>query len=426
MDYQIFPPEELAPVAIRLPLSKSISNRVLLINALTGGKGTIKEVADCDDTNAMKQALASTADTINIGAAGTAMRFLTAYFAALDGRTVTLDGTDRMRQRPIKLLVDALRACGASIEYAGEEGFPPLKITGRKLRGGEVSLDASVSSQYISALLMVAPAMTDGLTLNLTGDQVSTPYVNMTIALMKQWGVEAETEGRSITVKAAEYKPIEFTVEADWSAASYWYEIAAFSFADIKLLGLDRDSIQGDAVVSEIYKQFGIVCEWDAEGALELSASPDLTPRFRYDLTDSPDLAQTLTVTCCALNLPFQMTGLSTLKIKETDRLKALCTELGKVSFFIQQPVPGVLEWEGERMPVQNAPVAIDTWQDHRMAMAFAPLGLFLPGLIIKDADVVSKSYPDFWQHLRDAGFTLEEIDLTKIEDVDSKPATEQ
>lgn len=416
MNYQIFPPEEIQ-AEIQLPLSKSISNRVLIINALAGNKGTIKGVAKCDDSDVMCEALATAFNsendfgTINIGAAGTAMRFLTAYFAvAKPGSTVVLDGSERMRERPIKALVDALNECGGSITYAGKEGYPPLKIEGKRLKGGAVTLDGSISSQYVSALLMAAPFMESGLTLTLTGDVVSQPYIAMTLSIMKEWGVESEVSGNTITVPAGTYKPIDYNVEADWSAASYWFEIAAFSFGDIKLDGLMKKSLQGDSRVAEYFKSFGIESEWDQEDGLELSPSPDITPRFIADLSEQPDLAQTLVVTCCVLNIPFRISGLSTLKIKETDRLNALCVELRKLSFLIECEDDSVLSWSGQRVPVTVEEVIIDTYKDHRMAMAFAPVAFFLPGLIIKDAGVVAKSYPGFWDDMRKCGFTLNEV----------------
>lgn len=418
MDYQIFPPEEIVDAIIKLPLSKSISNRALMINALSGNAGTIAEVAKCDDTDAMSRALDSDSDEINIGAAGTAMRFLTAFFAMQEGRTVTLDGSERMRQRPIGVLVNALRDCGADISYAREENYPPLRITGKKLTGGTITVDGSTSSQYISALLMAAPLMEKGLTINLTGDIVSRPYILMTLGLMEQWGVESEFAGNTITIAPQSYRATDFTVEADWSAASYWFETAAFSFGDIKLLGLESRSLQGDSRIMSLFNNFGIEAQWDNESALELNASPDITPRLVADLTDCPDLAQTIIVTCCVLNLPFRVTGLSTLKIKETDRIAALCNELRKLSFIIGQPDDSTLEWEGARAPVNaDVPLAIDTYDDHRMAMAFAPVALFLPGIVIRDVEVVSKSYPEFWNDMRKTGFTLEEITPSKVEE---------
>ncbi|MDE5896148.1 MAG: 3-phosphoshikimate 1-carboxyvinyltransferase [Muribaculum intestinale] len=417
MDYRIFPPEELPEAIIDLPLSKSISNRVLIINALAGGAGMVTRVAKCDDTDVMLAALGSSDDTVSIGAAGTAMRFLTAYFAATPGRTVTLDGSDRMRRRPIAPLVDALRMCGAHIEYAGEEGYPPLRIEGTTLAGGEIELDGGVSSQFVSALLMVAPTMSGGLKLHIKGDVVSQPYISMTLGIMAEWGVEAQREGNVITVPHASYTPVAYAVEADWSAASYWYELQSFSFGTIGLRGLKKNgSMQGDSALRDIYRSFGIVTEESDEfaGVLDLMADPDLTPRFEADFSAVPDIAQTVAVSCCLLGIPFHITGLKTLKIKETDRLEALRRELMKISFVVDIDDSSIA-WEGARCPVDgNSPVAIDTYDDHRMAMSFAPVAWYVPGLIIRNAEVVTKSYPDYWNHLRSAGFVIEEISVVE------------
>lgn len=411
MNYKIYPPDELNDTALKLPLSKSISNRVLIINALTGNKGSIPEVAKCDDTDVMKAALESDSNVINIGAAGTAMRFLTAYFAQNQGKSITLTGSERMTQRPIKVLVDALRLCGASIEYEGNDGFPPLKISGRRLTGGEISLPANVSSQYISALLMIAPYMEKGLTLTLDGDIVSLPYIKMTVSLMKRWGVDACFSGNKITVTPQVYSPIEFRVEADWSAASYWFETAALTASEIALEGLCTESLQGDSRLTEFYTAFGVNSQWIGR-QLHLEPSPDLSPRLTLDLSEQPDLAQALTVTACMLNIPFHFTGLSTLKIKETDRLNALHAELRKLGFEISIINDNSIDWEGERYPVDfSQPVRIATYKDHRMAMAFAPIGYFLPGIVIEDVDVVTKSYPSFWEDMKEMGFIIEETE---------------
>lgn len=411
MNYKIYPPDELTETTLNLPLSKSISNRVLIINALTGNKGTIPEVAKCDDTDVMTAALESKDNVINIGAAGTAMRFLTAYFAQKEGAEITLTGSERMTQRPIKVLVDALRKCGASIEYAGNEGFPPLKISGRRLIGGEISLPADISSQYISALLMITPYMEKGLKLTLEGNIVSLPYINMTISLMARWGVEANFTGNTVTVSPQEYSPVTFDVEADWSAASYWFETAALTASEIALDGLYPKTIQGDAMLTEFYKAFGVESRW-IDTQLHLEPSPDLSPRLSLDLSEQPDLAQALTVTACMLNIPFHFKGLSTLKIKETDRLSALHAELRKLGFEISIIDDNAIDWEGERYPVDfSQPVSISTYKDHRMAMAFAPIGYFLPGIIIEDVDVVTKSYPTFWDDMRKMGFIIEEAE---------------
>lgn len=408
MNYRIYPPDEIGGTPIALPLSKSISNRALIINALTRDALPLDDVAHCDDTDVMVRALSSSDNEIDIGAAGTAMRFLTAYFASSPGRAVTIDGSERMRHRPIRALVDALRECGAEIDYIGEDGFPPLRITGRELEGGDVSLPASISSQYVSALLMVAPLMRQGLTLTLAGEVTSRPYIAMTLSMMREWGAESDFIGNVIDIRPGAYRQVKFTVEADWSAASYWYEIAALSSETVSLTGLYRNSYQGDSRLPEIFKSLGIVTRFNGTG-VTLEPSPDMTPRLAIDMREQPDLAQTVAVTCCMLGIPFRITGLSTLRIKETDRLEALRKELGKLSFVISIEKDSELIWEGDRCPVLEIP-AIDTYDDHRMAMAFAPVALYLPGLVINDVEVVTKSYPGFWDDLRQAGFkTIEE-----------------
>ncbi|MCM1020647.1 MAG: 3-phosphoshikimate 1-carboxyvinyltransferase [Muribaculum sp.] len=412
MDLQIFPPDDGFPQAVvDLPLSKSISNRALIINALTPDALPLARVADCDDTDAIVKALDNPRSTeINIGAAGTAMRFLTAFYAGqCDNATRVLDGSDRMRQRPIGKLVDALRLCGAEIEYAGQEGFPPLRITGRQLAGGDISIPANTSSQFISALLMIAPTMTNGLSLTLDGEIVSQPYIDMTVAMMKQWGVECSIQerGRKIVVPHCQYQATEFSVEADWSAASYWFEIEALSYGDIALKGLTPKSVQGDSRVADIFRTFGIEAKWDDE-ALQLQPTPDISAQLVLDMSDVPDLAQTVAVTCCLAGLPFRITGLQTLKIKETDRLEALCTELCKLSYLVEAVDDCELQWRGMRIqrPI-DGPLAFDTYSDHRMAMAFAPVSLFVPGIVIRNAEVVTKSYPRWWEHMQQAGFKL-------------------
>lgn len=410
MDYRIFPPEEMIDATISLPLSKSISNRALILNALTLNAIPLKNVAKCDDTDAMVDALSSESEKVNIGAAGTAMRFLTAYYASKQGSVVELDGSQRMRQRPIKALVDALTACGARIEYLGETGFPPLRIEGCQLVGGEVSLPASISSQYISALLMVAPLMENGLTLTLEGEITSRPYILMTLSMMKEWGVDCEFDQNVITVPNASYKPVQYDVEADWSAASYWYEISALSAGCVALNGLNEKSIQGDSALAEYFTSLGVDSQFEDE-ELSLIPSPEQLSRVELDLSEQPDIAQTIAVTCCLLRIPFKLTGLATLKIKETDRLIALQTELAKLSFDVEIAQDSQLIWDGAQHPIFEEP-QIETYKDHRMAMAFAPVALYLPGLVIKDIDVVAKSYPEYWAHLAEAGFECVDASL--------------
>ncbi|MBQ9073727.1 MAG: 3-phosphoshikimate 1-carboxyvinyltransferase, partial [Muribaculaceae bacterium] len=315
MDLHIFPPEETLEANVTLPLSKSISNRALIINALADNTIPFDHVAKCDDTDVMVSALTNNSSEINIGAAGTAMRFLTAYFAMQDRRTVTLDGSERMRHRPIKALVDALRECGAHIEYMHDEGYPPLRISGTKLSGGDICLPASISSQYISAILMIAPYMEKGLHLTLDGDIISRPYITMTLSMMRQWGIHSDFHNNEITIAPQQYSPIKFDIEADWSAASYWYEIAALSATEVKLFGLQHKSFQGDSLIAKIFEAFGITTSFQDSYVL-LEPSPELTPRLNIDLSEQPDLAQTIAVTSCLLGIPFHLTGLSTLRIK--------------------------------------------------------------------------------------------------------------
>ena len=410
MDYRIFPPEEILETSVALPLSKSISARALIMAAL--GSSAPEELADCADTRAMTDALASDSETVNIGHAGTAMRFLTAYYAATPGKNVILDGSERMRQRPIGVLVDTLRRLGAEIEYLGEEGLPPLKIEGKRLTGGEIEIDSSVSSQFVSAVLMVAPTMADGLTVKLAGETVSMPYIKMTAAMMRDRAIDVEIERDTITVRPGHYDSCAAAVERDWSAAAFWYEIAALTAGWVTLPDLHPRSIQGDSALADIYPRMGVLTEWTDEGA-ELSATPDLYSRVDLDMTDMPDLVQSVAVTACAIGLPFRLTGLSTLRHKETDRLEALSRELLKIGCVIEIESDSVISWEGRRLPVNEMP-EIDTYNDHRMAMSFAPLAVFVPGIVIRDAEVVEKSYPGFWHDMRQAGFTITDAAQTE------------
>lgn len=400
--------------AVCLPASKSISNRVSILNALSSSPQPLHNLSDCDDTNVLLNALRSDAETIDIRAAGTAMRFLTAYFSGRSGKR-TLTGTERMRNRPIRVLVDALRMVGAQIDYTEKEGFPPLSITGRPLCGGEAVLDGSVSSQYVSALLMIAPTMKKGLQLHLTGELVSEPYLRLTIELMRSFGVIVSGGGRFFSVEPQEYSPVPFTVESDWSAASYWYEIAALSDkpVDIELKGLFPDSLQGDAAIATLFELFGIRTIFTSSGVRLAKQSGDVLPdRFEYDCIHIPDMAQTLAVTCAMLNIPFCLRGLQSLRIKETDRLAALRIELQKLGVVASERDGKILEWDGKRHDTASLPV-IATYDDHRMAMAFAPAALRRrEGVVITDAEVVSKSYPHFWDNLGTAGFTVERREI--------------
>ena len=343
----------------------------------------------------------------DIHAAGTAMRFLTAFLSKIVGEW-TITGTERMRNRPIKILVDALNALGARVEYIDKEGYPPLRIFGSALQGGEISLSGSVSSQYISALLMIAPTMEKGLTLHLEGNVISKPYIRLTLQLMAQYGVQATWEGATIRVRPQSYTPVPFTVESDWSAASYWYEMAALSRgAEVELSGLFKNSLQGDAAGAALFARLGVRTDYTAQG-VSLKQVQHETKKLHYDFVNEPDLAQTFVVTCAMLGVPFHFTGLQSLRIKETDRIEALKTELRKLGYLLTDNGTGVLAWDGARCEPEAQPV-IATYEDHRMAMAFAPAALVRKeGIEIADPQVVSKSYPRFWDDLQAAGFTIE------------------
>ena len=407
MEYIIKSPEGMWQADVKLPASKSISNRALILNALSYSPFPIQNLSDCDDTNVLVRALESNDRDFDIQAAGTAMRFLTAFLAKIVGEW-TITGTERMKNRPIRALVDALNSLGAHIEYIEKEGFPPLRIFGSALQGGEISLAGNVSSQYISALLMIAPTMENGLVLHLTGDVISKPYIQLTLQLMKQFGVEAEWQGEStLRVAPQSYRPVPFTVEADWSAASYWFEMMALSrSAHIRLQGLFKHSFQGDAMGARLFSQLGV--GYDFGEGLTLRRTGQITRKLVHNFVNEPDLAQTFAVTCALLNVPFYFNGLQTLRIKETDRIAALKTELKKLGYVLKDPSEGVLMWDGERCESETNPI-INTYEDHRMALAFAPVALVRKeGIRIANPHVVSKSYPHFWEHLLAAGFSVE------------------
>ena len=394
---------------IQLPSSKSISNRALIINALGNGTHHPENLSDCDDTRVMIRALNDDKETIDIMAAGTAMRFLTAYLSVTPGTRI-ITGTERMQQRPIQVLVNALRELGADIEYVANDGFPPLRITGRKLRKDTISLPGNVSSQYISALLMIAPVLTNGLTIRLRGDIISRPYINLTLQLMNDFGVRAEwTDDHRLKVEPQAYHSTPFYVESDWSAASYWYQIVALSKeAEVTLPGLFKDSYQGDSQVAGIFRSLGVETIYKDKTVI-LKKNGKSVERLDYDFINQPDLAQTFVVTCALLNIPFRFSGLQSLKIKETDRMAALITEMRKLGYILHETDGSVLSWEGERCTTEEHP-AIDTYEDHRMAMAFAPTCLALPEILINNPQVVSKSYPRYWEDLRQAGFIIKEV----------------
>ena len=417
MQYMITPPRHV-DTRILLPASKSISNRALIIHALTGGNVMPENLSDCDDTKVIIRALSHRPEVIDIKAAGTAMRFMTAYLSVTEGEH-TIMGTERMKHRPIGVLVDALRYLGAEIEYAGEKGFPPLRIRGRQLEGGRLEIPGNVSSQYISALLMIAPVLSKGLEMKLTGGIVSRPYIDLTLHLMHQFGVSAEwTDIDSITVKPQPYRQRPYTIENDWTAASYWYEVLALTDelgAKVVLPGMMDGSRQGDSAVRYIFSLLGIKTafadrEADRLTDATLTRHSCMLNRMDYDFTNQPDLAQTLIATCPVLGIPFHFTGLGSLRIKETDRIEAMKTEMEKLGYILHADSGTELSWEGDRCEPAAQPV-IDTYEDHRMAMSFAPLAIRLGRIGINHPEVVSKSYPHYWNDLRKAGFHIVQTD---------------
>lgn len=396
-----------SPYSITLPLSKSISNRVLLINSLAEKPAKV-EYAVCDDSNSMLAAINSSSDYINIGAAGTAMRFLTAFFATQTGRTVTLDGSERMRQRPIAPLVDALRCIGADIQYTENEGFPPLKIAGKTLHGGDVTINAGISSQFISALMMIAPAMEKNLTIHLAGEQTSRPYIEMTAEIMKKCGAEVIMNEKDIIIGTKKYVPENITIEADWSAASYWYEIAALTRKNVHISSLTHDSLQGDSGIKEIFEKLGVSTVFNADGSADLVPGEPKVSHLEIDLGGMPDTAQTFAVTLCMQGISYKISGLGTLPRKETNRLAALVAELHKTGFVLKTENADTLIWDGTKTTPNGEP--IKTYKDHRMAMSFAPAVFTLGQLKIEDITVVSKSYPNFWADTAKAGIVLTEV----------------
>ena len=412
MIYTLSGPQHI-DTTIQLPASKSISNRALIIQALANGNLVPRHLSDCDDTKVIVEALKTKSETIDIKAAGTAMRFLTAYLSVCKGEHV-LTGTDRMKQRPIGVLVDALRYLGADIQYEGEAGYPPLRIKGHPLAGGFIEIPGNVSSQFISALLLIGPMLEKGLELKLTDEIISRPYIDLTLCMMRDFGAIADwTDVDTIRVAAKVYSARDYYIESDWTASSYWYEIMALaddSEAIVRLEGLMDGSKQGDSVVKYIFSLLGIKTSFKttAPGVpniVTLHRHKCLLPRLEYDFTGSPDLAQTVVVTCVNMNIKFHFKGLSTLRIKETDRIEALKTELRKLGFVLQSVGDDELLWDGERCQPSDEP--IETYEDHRMALAFAPVALKRQGLQINNPEVVSKSYPDYWKDLQTAGFTL-------------------
>ena len=385
--------------------SKSESNRLLLLKALHPNI-QIRNLSNSDDSQVMQDALKSESKVVDIHHAGTAMRFLTAYFAIQEGREITLTGSSRMKERPIKILVDALNSLGANISYLENQGFPPLRIKGKKLTNNKISILANTSSQYITALLLIGSKLENGIELTLEGEITSIPYINMTLSLLNEIGIITSFEENTIRVlpTAQSQQPMALTVESDWSSASYFYSVVALSEegTSIKLSSYKKNSLQGDSILAEMYKSFGVETLYEGD-TISLKKISRALPSINFDLIKSPDIAQTIAVTAFGLGLKCDLYGLHTLKIKETDRLLALKAEIEKLG--------GTVEVTDKSLHLASfsgafKQVAINTYDDHRMAMAFAPLAL-KTSIMIKDAEVVSKSYPDFWDHLKAIGFQI-------------------
>lgn len=410
MDIKLNRVNSILPVNLTLSGSKSETNRLLLLQALFP-EISIQNISDSDDSAVMQKALASTNNIIDVHHAGTAMRFLTAYFAMQEGREITLTGSDRMKQRPIAILVEALRNIGAEITYTEKEGYPPLKISGKKLTENKVSLNANVSSQYITALLLIAAKLENGLEITLEGEITSLPYIKMTLALLEEAGLEASMHGNSIKVKpkTKNQAPVNLIVESDWSSVSYFYAIVALSplGSTLILSSFKQNSLQGDAALTEIYTHFGVITSFDDNTITLIKNNSLLKSTIDLSLNNTPDIAQTIAVTCFGLGMGCHLTGLHTLKIKETDRLEALKTELEKFGATVTVTQDSlILEPHNQSIAVG---VSVATYNDHRMAMAFAPLAL-KTSLTIQDAEVVSKSYPAFWDDLEKIGFTTNRL----------------
>ena len=408
MIYKVSAPNKNITGNINLPASKSISNRALIINALSYSPYPLRNLSDSDDSKVLEAALFSNNNKFDIGHAGTAMRFLTAFLAKIVGEW-EITGSERMQQRPIGILVDALNSLGAQITYKNKEGFPPLKIMGSNLTGKTLELDGSISSQYISALLLIAPTITNGLTLKLNGEITSRSYIKLTLELMAKFGIQHIWEGNEITVGEQHYFPMDFTVEADWSGASYWYQILALAESgEILLENLQLKSLQGDANISVWFEQFGVASTQKDKGVLLSKKENTVPKKLVLDFIENPDVAQTFACLCVAKEIPFHFSGLKTLKIKETDRIAALQNELAKFGATLTEPANGELAWNGkiDSTKKEQNPI-IKTYHDHRMALAFAPMALANLNLQIEDPAVVTKSYPGFWDDLKSAGFNI-------------------
>lgn len=401
MDYTIYPPYKLKTEPVEVSVSKSMMNRAIIINAMQNVY--LNDSHYCKDIEVMRDSIKKESGTVNIGACGTAMRFLTAYFANKPGVDVILDGDKRMRERPIGELVNKLVQMGAEIEYLKEAGFPPLKIRGKQLSGGIISFGKTASSQFISAIMLIAPTLKSELRINFDSKPGSMPYIKMTLNMMRNARAIVTTSDSCFIFRNRGYRTTLNVIESDWSSASYWYELAALTHKVINIENMTMDSMQGDRRIVRIFSKLGVRSVFEGSTLLLKQGEKD-----KYSLTlnleDNPDIAQTLMVTCCCLGVPFCFVGLESLRVKETDRLSAMQKELRKLGFCLYVGSDWV-NWDGTRKKIKSK--IINTYKDHRMAMAFAPASVMFPGLTIRDVDVVAKSYPDYWINLQSLGFRL-------------------
>lgn len=410
MNYLISKPTSPIQVEVKLPSSKSISNRLLIMSALSDNDLKLKNISDSDDAVAMKEALSSSSKTIDIGHAGTAMRFLTAFFAIKEDSEIVLTGSERMQNRPISELVSGLRELGATIDYLEKPGFPPIRIAGKELNGKRIRIESGISSQYISAILMIGPYLRGGLELILAGETVSSSYIRLTTGLMKQAGVKVEWHNNSVIIPEGRYRKGLFNIEPDWSAASYWFAIAGLAKqSQILLSGLQEESLQGDSQLVNIFKDLGVKSTFNELGLL-LENEKVLLNTFSFDFSENPDLVQTLVPYCVAQNIPFVFSGCRTLRIKETDRISALQQEMKKIDIKLDySDLKEELTWSGSSKPNWSKTPYIKTYEDHRMAMGMMPLCLKSSEIEIADPMVVTKSYPGFWTDIEKSGFIIKE-----------------
>ena len=407
MQYRVTKEDKVLKGVVELEGSKSITNRVLIIKALCEDFFNLKNFSRSDDSNTLFELINSREKVLNAKDGGTTLRFLTAHLAVHEGEVI-VTGSDRLIDRPIGPLVEALTTLGADIQYLGKQDFPPILIRGKRLKENKVEVESGISSQFISALLLIAPVLKNGLILKLKGEVVSRPYIQMTLDLMKQFGISSNWSQNIISISHQDYTPRDCKVEGDWSAASYWYLMAAFSDeVDLKIIGLHKISYQGDAVITKIMEEFGVSTTFIDNG-IHITKKDVRPKKFNYDFIDCPDLAQTLFTACAGLHIPAVIKGISNLQIKETDRIGAMRDELAKLNVNLEaQDNQWVLN-SGPGVP--SSSLSFNTYNDHRMAMALTPLAIPYGSVVINDPGVVSKSYPSFWSDLKNVGFEIEEI----------------